>query len=602
MGLNTLKFFYTNPPIKLAKALDPVVGANQQQWSATGARFSPEDIAAGSMLNAECPVRQFVCGLSSFPDYRVWSFDYLFKQLRIDGYYYDNQIFRPCKNPDHKDHRVVDDKGNEVEITPLLVVRETYKRIYRALKKQNEQAIIVGHESLVAYPFVDIAIGLEAMLPLAGDKNYYTSFMGPDDCRGSYFRGHQRGIPFLWLPEYRGKMQVGEESVRAGRAMLSLLWLCDAQYWAAWANMGVLHKDLSVRGRFKIWQAKWHPFWNQHYAFPEQEDVKVAVYQKPEASLLFISNPGKNAYKKATIAINVGDGMFGPRVDLRELEIRDAETGHIIEGQRWPAEDKMFYNIELDIPDQDFRIVVIGAPQAVKDSVMKPLNARELKAVEDRRNEFIQDDPDDSAKESGPAEIIVNHAKGSIVIDGKLDEQDWANAPAYTGFLLNADKTTPAQEQTSIRMLYDNDHLYFAAEMFDTEVIQLAHDPKQTVEKHVLQFDTIEWYIGTTSKNDYHWFAMNVMGFKGDAHFGGPYDEPFVWDGNWSGRVTRHADRWVIEAAIPLSEISLELDGEELITNIGRSIRPPGGKKVFSILNGQTGGFHSLDVRMVLQK
>ena len=344
-------------------ALDPVVFEHQEEWSQTATRFTAEDIAEGKTVSEECPCRLFICGRSSFPDYKVWFMDDLFKKLDIDGYYYDNQIFRSCQNPAHVDHLIPD------EIYPLLATREMYKRIYKALRKEKPDTVIVGHEAAAAYPFVDFAIGLEALLRLTGEESFYTSVMTSDDCRGSFFRGHQRGIPFLWLPEYRGQLMSGLESIRSTRAMLSLLWLCDTQYWVAWSNQDILHRDLNIRGHFKIWEAQCLPFWRQEVASSDQEDVKIAVYRKPQVSLLFVSNPGENAYPNVTISINTSDGLFEPGIDLQNLDIRDAETGHALAGQGRESEGKTFCDVSVAIPDQDYRIIIIGTPEAVKEAL-----------------------------------------------------------------------------------------------------------------------------------------------------------------------------------------------------------------------------------------
>jgi hypothetical protein len=441
------------------------------------------------------------------------------------------------------------------------------------------------------------------MLPLAGDRAFYTSFMTPDDCRGPFFRGHQRGVPFLWLPEHRGEMQSGAQSIRAGRAMLSLLWLSDTQYWAAWMNLRVFKEDLNVRGSFKIWQAQWLPFWSQNLVTPEQNDIKVAVYSKPRASLLLISNPGKNAYSKAVISINVGDGMFSSDVDLQNLEIRDAETGHPIAGRRWLSEDKTFYNIELAIPDQDFRIVVIGDPEAVKDSVIQPLNAAALKAVEDRRIQWISETGATASATDANSTIVARRVAGKITIDGKLDEDDWSKARAYSGFVIFNNKTSPADPQTEIRVAHDSENVYFAAKVWASKEGLSTSSAPQKTELDATCPDCIEWYIAQEGAKSYHWFGMNLFGYKGDAHFGGGHDEPFDWNGVWTGCVKQYDGYWIVEAAIPWSQLSIKPGDEKLKMNAARSLvlRRENEKKVFSVLNHETAGFHSPDAVLTLE-
>src|SRR5262245_45224826 len=50
-----------------------------------------------------------------------------------------------------------------------------------------------------------------------------------------------------------------------------------------------------------------------------------------------------------------------------------------------------------------------------------------------------------------------------ITIDGRLDEPQWARAAVATNFIQNEpDEGIPATEQTEVRVMYDQDNLYFA--------------------------------------------------------------------------------------------------------------------------------------------
>ena len=48
-----------------------------------------------------------------------------------------------------------------------------------------------------------------------------------------------------------------------------------------------------------------------------------------------------------------------------------------------------------------------------------------------------------------------------IVIDGRLDEAAWANAPKAADFIQNEPKEgEPSAEKTEVRVLYDSENLY----------------------------------------------------------------------------------------------------------------------------------------------
>jgi hypothetical protein len=60
-------------------------------------------------------------------------------------------------------------------------------------------------------------------------------------------------------------------------------------------------------------------------------------------------------------------------------------------------------------------------------------------------------------------------ASGPIVIDGKLDEPAWAKAEVLRNFAVFWEKRA-AKTATRARLLWDNNYLYFAAEMEDTDL------------------------------------------------------------------------------------------------------------------------------------
>src|ERR1700719_299119 len=59
---------------------------------------------------------------------------------------------------------------------------------------------------------------------------------------------------------------------------------------------------------------------------------------------------------------------------------------------------------------------------------------------------------------------------GSIRIDGHIDEDAWSKATPVTDFLqTDPSEGKPATQRTEVRFLYDENGLYVAARMFDTQ-------------------------------------------------------------------------------------------------------------------------------------
>ena len=71
-----------------------------------------------------------------------------------------------------------------------------------------------------------------------------------------------------------------------------------------------------------------------------------------------------------------------------------------------------------------------------------------------------------------PRELQARRASRPIVLDGALDERDWAEAPAATNFTQSdPHEGEPASERTDVRVLYDADRLYIGVFVHDDHPI-----------------------------------------------------------------------------------------------------------------------------------
>ncbi|MCY3791937.1 MAG: hypothetical protein OXH63_24435, partial [Gemmatimonadetes bacterium] len=60
-------------------------------------------------------------------------------------------------------------------------------------------------------------------------------------------------------------------------------------------------------------------------------------------------------------------------------------------------------------------------------------------------------------------------------IDGRLDDPVWDQAPTITDFFQREPvEGAPPTEQTQVRILFDDDYLYFALRCFDSEADRLV--------------------------------------------------------------------------------------------------------------------------------
>lgn len=152
---------------------------------------------------------------------------------------------------------------------------------------------------------------------------------------------------------------------------------------------------------------------------------------------------------------------------------------------------------------------------------------------------------------------MATRASGPIVIDGRFDEESWASAPPVSN-LIQRDPVEGAQpsERTEIRILYDNQHIYFAVTCYDSDPSGIVatelrlDDEMETDDIFEIMLDTFHDH-----RNGYR-FRVNPLGTRHDQSVGNEGESRNLnWDEKWyaSARITEEG--WVAEIAIPFKAV-----------------------------------------------
>jgi hypothetical protein len=152
---------------------------------------------------------------------------------------------------------------------------------------------------------------------------------------------------------------------------------------------------------------------------------------------------------------------------------------------------------------------------------------------------------------------------GTISLDGRLDEPEWAQAQAATAFT----STWPlygkgAALPTQVKVLYDDRYVYVGARMLHpkghAKVIHRLHRRDQDSSS-----DWITVYLDTLhDRRTAMGFSVNASGVQRDAIFTGDSSSGDTsWDGVWESATSTDADGWTAEFKIPLSQLRLK-DGQ----------------------------------------
>src|SRR5688572_2698516 len=172
--------------------------------------------------------------------------------------------------------------------------------------------------------------------------------------------------------------------------------------------------------------------------------------------------------------------------------------------------------------------------------------------------------------------LTAVRATGPVVLDGRLDEPAWQDAPASTGFIQNEPREgEPATFDTEVRIVYDEDAIYFGVVAPDPEpsriiVADLKKDyPVDGSDAFVILLDTFH-----DGRNGYQ-FATNPGGAKWDAQLANEgRDFNVNWDGIWTVKTRITETGWVAEIAIPFRTLKFaDRDPQTWGINFRRKVR-----------------------------
>jgi len=170
--------------------------------------------------------------------------------------------------------------------------------------------------------------------------------------------------------------------------------------------------------------------------------------------------------------------------------------------------------------------------------------------------------------------LKIEKAKGSIKIDGQLDETDWSVADVAKDFYQNFPADTSfAKSKTEVKMTFDDNNIYIGAICYDElEGDYVIQSLKRDFESKIS--DAFSVYIDPfNDKQNGFSFAVNPLGVQreGLLEDGGTFGVTTSWDNKWFVEVTRQKDKWIVEMAIPFKTIRFSADRSNWSINFSRN-------------------------------
>lgn len=163
-----------------------------------------------------------------------------------------------------------------------------------------------------------------------------------------------------------------------------------------------------------------------------------------------------------------------------------------------------------------------------------------------------------SAEETKPrAAFRAVRASSAPTIDGDLSDPAWEAAPVITGFTQREpEEGKPATQQTRVRVVYDDEAIYFGAFMEDdgavTPLLARRDSDLNNGDYIRISIDSQRDRLSGAS------FVVNASNVQMDMILFNDINDDVTWDAVWESATKITKDGWVAEVRIPYSQLRFQ--------------------------------------------
>ncbi len=170
-----------------------------------------------------------------------------------------------------------------------------------------------------------------------------------------------------------------------------------------------------------------------------------------------------------------------------------------------------------------------------------------------------------SAQPAPPTPVARAQAvETAPVIDGRLDDPEWASAPVVADFRQKEPgEGEPASEATRVRLVYTRTHLYIGVELADSDPAGIrATELKRDNELEADDSFSVLLDTYHDHRNGFL-FRVNPRGTRYDAVVRNESSEDEDWDEQWIAAAVITDTGWTAEMAIPFKILRFSGDREQ---------------------------------------
>ncbi len=183
-----------------------------------------------------------------------------------------------------------------------------------------------------------------------------------------------------------------------------------------------------------------------------------------------------------------------------------------------------------------------------------------------------------SASEEDSNKVVnINRVDSIPVIDGKIDESVWGQAEVLTDFhQTRPGNGDPPSDPTEVYLMYDDDAIYVAARMYDSEPGRIAA-PTVRHGSGLGRDDRIVVILDpfNTGRGAYR-FETNANGIRHEALYDSVSSFESAWTAIYESAASTFEGGWEMEMAIPFKTLSFDPNIDTWGFNFGRGIRRRG--------------------------
>jgi hypothetical protein len=160
-----------------------------------------------------------------------------------------------------------------------------------------------------------------------------------------------------------------------------------------------------------------------------------------------------------------------------------------------------------------------------------------------------------SGRRAMAVDAIAVPVTSPIVVDGKLNEEIWQQAPAIVEFLQREpSEGEPATMRTEAHVAYDANAIYVAVRAHDVDASKLVGILTRRDQRSPSDWIriVIDSYFDRRSAYE---FGVNPVGVKTDRYYFNDGQSDDSWDAVWDVQVERDSTGWRAEFRIPFSQL-----------------------------------------------